>query len=1013
MKRIVVFIFIFLTIQLQAYSFGKNKVQVDKTDWSKIETMHFDIYFPRNENKFGKIAALMAEEAYYHIKADFNSPVKGRIPIIFYKSHQDFETTNVIYSILGEGVGGFTESAKNRVAVPFDGSYKALEEVLTHELTHAYINDMNRNRNRFMNLSGLPFWLQEGLPEFESVHGEDVYNNMFVIDLLINEKVPNLDQIGGYYAYRLGESFLTFIDAEYGRDTVIELFFALRYNSTAELAFKKVFDMEFEEVQKRWKNYLKRNYFPDFDKYDIPYEVFEKKTDHQKDGSSMNYAPSFSPDGNSYLYFSNKNIRNEIWYGSTLDLKKNKRIMKGESSGKFEEFHFRKNNISWFPDSNRFAFVSKTSYGDRIYVMDQETYKLVYTIAIPGFDAIFEIDVSPDGQQIVFSGLKNEQSNIYIYNIVSEEVEQITDSDYYDSQPRWSNDGTKIVFTSERTIYEEGIHVFDALSSDIFYYDLNDSSFYQVTRDSTNNYSPFFNRSDDLILFIAEDVISSNFNAIDLRNGSRAAVTNVLGGVFTGDLSADDSEMIFSCFFEGGWDVYLKSNPLHDLEFEEYGLPTKCDFINDLFEKFSIERYEVFGKRERKFQKEMPEYPKYVTRITLKDFAEVDSMRQEHNRKIDAKPSEILMPEISDYKPKFGLDYVWGGAAYSPSGGTYAQFQFGLSDLMGNHSFGFNLGISGDMENSDFIMNYIYLANRIDFGFGGFYLSDEWVYQLLNSNGTTDYFRERQKEFGIYSVVRYPFNKFWRIDLENLFYRIDTKRDWWDGNSWMEEYLDPGFVNWYEERYNESIETSETEDSYAPQITLVHDNAIYGNVGPVMGWRVALTANRNFSTKDSYSVLYGDLRSYTFFAKRYSFAFRAAGGAIIGDTNQRFEMDYYDGVRGLDYNDDDADILGKRELITSMELRFPFIDNMKMSFPMPLFFYQVRGSAFLDLGATWMEDEDLQLVENGVFKDLLAGVGFGPRLNMGYFVLKFDVAWNTDLSNFSKPSYYITLTPDF
>ena len=80
---------------------------------------------------------------------------------------------------------------------------------------------------------------------------------------------------------------------------------------------------------------------------------------------------------------------------------------------------------------------------------------------------------------------------------------------------------------------------------------------------------------------------------------------------------------------------------------------------------------------------------------------------------------------------------------------------------------------------------------------------------------------------------------------------------------------------------------------------------------------------------------------------------------------------------------------------------------------MPLFFYQVRGSAFIDLGATWMEDEDLQLVENGVFKDLLAGVGFGPRLNMGYFVLKFDVAWNTDLSSFSKPSYYITLTPDF
>ena len=119
--------------------------------------------------------------------------------------------------------------------------------------------------------------------------------------------------------------------------------------------------------------------------------------------------------------------------------------------------------------------------------MDHETYDLVYTIALPGFDAILEIDVSSDGQLIVFSGLKNEQSDIYIYDLVSEKVRQITDDDYHDSQPCWSNDGTKIAFTSERTIYDDGIHVFDALSSDIFYYDLDNSIFYQVTRDTTNN----------------------------------------------------------------------------------------------------------------------------------------------------------------------------------------------------------------------------------------------------------------------------------------------------------------------------------------------------------------------------------------------------------------------------------------------------------------------------------------------------------------------------------------------
>jgi len=154
--------------------------------------------------------------------------------------------------------------------------------------------------------------------------------------------------------------------------------------------------------------------------------------------------------------------------------------------------------------------------------------------------------------------------------------------------------------------------------------------------------------------------------------------------------------------------------------------------------------------------------------------------------------------------------------------------------------------------------------------------------------------------------------------------------------------------------------------------------------------------------------VYTDLRKYLFFAKKYAFAFRFSGGTIQGDTNQKFSMDYYNGVRGLteDYN-------GRNKFLVSAELRYPFIDNLQMSFPFPIYFYQIRGSAFIDAGSIWDENEELKLTNNGKLDDLKLAIGFGPRLNLGYFVLKFDVAWNTDLENFSKPAYYISLTPDF
>jgi len=376
MKKIVL-ITIILSFALSGYGyfFGKNKVQPRTIEWAKAETMHFDIYYDKADSTFGKMAVLMAEEAYYYLKEDLRLPIRKKIPIVFYPSHQDFATTNIIFPLLNEAVGGFTETSRNRVAVPYDGSLLKLEQVLIHELTHAYLNDLNRSNIRLIHFTNLPFWFSEGLPEFFSVKGEDVYNNMFVIDLLLHDKIHDLNMIGGFYAYRLGESFIVYLSNEYGRESVIELFYSLRMSSDLDAISKKIFGMEFSDLQERWRNELKRQYFPLFDNYTIPTEVYQRKTDHQEDGSFMNYAPRFSPDGNSYLYFSNRNLRNSIWSGSTYDLKKDERIVKGESSGKYEEFHFRRNNIAWFPDSLHFAFVSKTAFGDKIYTMNYKTKK--------------------------------------------------------------------------------------------------------------------------------------------------------------------------------------------------------------------------------------------------------------------------------------------------------------------------------------------------------------------------------------------------------------------------------------------------------------------------------------------------------------------------------------------------------------------------------------------------------------------------------------------------------------
>ncbi len=995
---------------LEAYTFGKNKIQPEVLNWSRIETLHFDIYYNKGDDEFGRMCALMAEEAYYKIKADLKKPVFNRIPIIFYKSHQEFETTNIIYPLLSEGVGGFTELSRNRVAIPFDGGYKKMEETLIHELTHAYVNELNKSRSKFLNFSGLPFWFSEGFPEFISVGGQDVYNNMFVIDLIMNDGVFFLDGIGGYFAYRLGESFLVYLSEAYGREAVIDYFYALRFTSSVDTATKKIFNLNFLELQMRWRNELKRKYLPFITEFDIPYEVFTRKTDHTKDGSYMNYAPRISPDGNSFLYFSNKDLTNDIWKDSILGLTRREKIVKAEMNGKYEEFHFQKNNVSWFPDNERFAFVSKTSCCDKLYVMNYVTGKTVYSFDFPEFEAIFEIDVSHDGSRIVFAGQKNNKNDIYIFDINNESITQLTNDLYYDSAPRWSPDDTRIVFASERDIQLEDTlkSVLSSLITNIYFYDLQDSIFYQVTDDDFSNYTPFWNDKGDKILMTSERNFASNIEVVDIVTGLRAQVTNSLAGSFTGDISLEDEYLIFSCYYNGGWDIYMKDKPLLNLEYFDYHLPKVTILENDFFEKFNFDRHKFFGKRKgKKLLKESRRVKDDIFTIDLRSSVLEDSLTQKKNKEIDKKPQVENIPQIQPYKTKFSLDMLWGGMAYSPSGGTYAQLQLSFSDLMGNHGIGVNVGISGELDNSNFIFNYVYLARRIDYGIGVFYLNDEVIYQIRYSDPSiyTDYFREREREFGFYTITRYPFNKFWRVDLENIFYRNEVRRDWWDGyeGEWMEEYLPDDFQEAF------GLKEKSEENIWAPQVSFVHDNAIYGSVGPVAGWRGTLILNRSFSTEDSYSILISDLRKYLFFEKRYSLALRLFSGTILGETDQHFDMGYYNGIRGFD----DDKLQGTKKVISSIELRFPFIDNLKFAFPLPLILYNMRASAFIDIGAIWEDNEDFVGMKGEALQDIKMGIGFGPRMNLGYFVLKFDIAWNTDLVDISKPSYYLSLSPDF
>jgi hypothetical protein len=229
MRKFVVAMLALLLIPAWAWpqGFGKNKIQYQRKSWQYIQSRHFDIYFYEGGEKVADFTAAIAESSLTALKKTLQFDLMARIPILVYNSHNDFEETNVTPDIQEESVGGFTEFFKGRVVLPYDGSNEQYRHVVHHELTHAVILQYFYGAGPGSVLRGvtsfqIPGWMNEGLAEFESVHWDTEADN-YIRDAVINNYLPPIEQLGGFFAYKGGQNFYYWVERRYGRAKVTEL----------------------------------------------------------------------------------------------------------------------------------------------------------------------------------------------------------------------------------------------------------------------------------------------------------------------------------------------------------------------------------------------------------------------------------------------------------------------------------------------------------------------------------------------------------------------------------------------------------------------------------------------------------------------------------------------------------------------------------------------------------------------------------------------------------------------
>ena len=395
------------------------------------------------------------------------------------------------------------------------------------------------------------------------------------------------------------------------------------------------------------------------------------------------------------------------------------------------------------------------------------------------------------------------------------------------------------------------------------------------------------------------------------------------------------------------------------------------------------------------------------------------------------------------YKTRFTLDMVSGNLQISNVFGATGMTYFAFSDILGNHQIQFGTEMVLTLEDSDYFLSYGYLKNKTDYYFVGFQNADFFQAGYYSLG--------RLRHYGLQSYISHPFSRFQRVDFGLTWHNISY------------DILDRMINTFGQEELVKRPGSSTKFTTILPRASWIYDNSIFGFTGPIDGYRqnVSITASPGWNTDFKFQTVKLDARKYWRFGRDYTLAVRGFFGSSQGKNAQKFFLggipylltDFQSGttngvsdpsayrsvitdtsnsnlitdvyfteyafpMRGARF----AERIGTYASLFNFEVRFPFINYLALGFPLKVVFGNIRGHAFVDVGAAWDSADEFSSNswpekygsnDTAKFSPWVVTSGLGVKINLGYFLLRVASAWDKNPGGYSKPQWYLSLGPDW
>ncbi len=752
--------------------FGKNRLQHRDFLWRYYKFERFDTYFHTG----GKdLAIYTAKRAAHHIKdiegmLDFALDEKVRI--IIYNKHSYFKQSNIGHSRREQhNIGGTTPIVGNKLFIYYNGDHRSLDRQIREGVARVMIRQMMYGGNwkdviKNSTLLSIPEWYIDGVVSYIGEEWNATLDSR-VRDGVLSGSYEKFNRLKRQEAVNAGHAMWKYIADKYGEGVIPNILYMTKMSRNIESGLLFVLGVTLDELTSDYLEHYRslyrrderRRHRPQLDSLPIKskkrtvYDQFE-----------------FGPNGRYAAYSSNELGQYKVFIYDTKKDEKKRIFKEGHKLDRIPDHSYPV--LEWHPKGTNLVFVTEEEGEPKFHNYSVEEEKLN---SKPLFDLekVLEMDYSPDGSKMVFSGVQDGMTNLYRYHPVGNRSEKLTEDLHDDLYPIYL-DKDRIIFSSNRaddTLRKGQVpKKYLTEHQDLFLYDLNtegeplkrltetdqadeshpvvyDSSRFSFLSDRKGIRNRYLGHFDSAITQVDTAVHYRYFAATDpLSNRSRniehysmnpstglyTALTYIDGkyrfyyGHRRNDQVLSKSKVPRTPFAKnrkkGGDTAAVRSDALSkggsENAKEDSGEVNISDYV--------FESEKSAEKEEKKSDKKRPKLPDDIedleeiadTNITYEEGADSSKasafeLPTQRNYEIDFTTQQVTTQLDNGYMNKTYQNFDPGSPVYN-NPGINGLITMAINDLFEDHHVYGGVRLSGNLNNNEYFLTYEDLSKHLD-----------------------------------------------------------------------------------------------------------------------------------------------------------------------------------------------------------------------------------------------------------------------------------------------------------